>query len=86
MGSTKHGRNTRGPASALTKSNANTNGRPWTVSLQLVPLLRFQSGPIALGMEWLHSKTDWVVDVGLPTQREEERSGNQLIFSALYTF
>jgi hypothetical protein len=38
------------------------------------------------GMEWLHSKTDWVVDVGLPTQREEERSGNQLIFSALYTF
>jgi hypothetical protein len=37
-------------------------------------------------MEWLHSKTDWVVDVGLPTQREEERSGNQLIFSALYTF
>ncbi|MGQ0814857.1 MAG: hypothetical protein ACT4O1_10385 [Gemmatimonadota bacterium] len=57
-----------------------------TESVQYVPMLRFQSGQLAFGLEWLHSKTDWVVDVALPTQREEQRSGNQLIFSAVYTF
>jgi hypothetical protein len=57
-----------------------------TGSVQFVPLLRFQAAPLAFGVEWLHSKTDWVVDVGLPTQREEQRTGNQLVLSALYSF
>jgi hypothetical protein len=64
------------------------NGIPLdrTGSIQFVPLLRYQTGPLALGMEWLHSKTDWLVDINLPTQRAEERTGNQLSFSALYSF
>ena len=50
-----------------------------TSSVQLVPMLRFQAGPLAFGLEWLHSKTDWSTD---PT----ERTGNQIIFSTVFNF
>lgn len=50
-----------------------------TGSMQLVPMLRFQSGQLAFGLEWLHSKTDW-------TAAPQERTGNQIIFSTVYNF
>ncbi|HEY0671687.1 MAG TPA: hypothetical protein VGD27_05445 [Longimicrobiales bacterium] len=50
-----------------------------TGSLQIVPMLRFQAGQLAFGLEWLHSRTDWTA---LPTERE----GNQIIFSSVYNF
>jgi hypothetical protein len=44
-----------------------------------MPMIRFLAGPLAFGLEWLHSKTDW-------TPLPQERTGNQVIFSAVYTF
>jgi hypothetical protein len=50
-----------------------------TNSVQLVPMLRYQTGPLALGLEWLHSRTEW-------SAAPVERTGNQFILSALYAF
>ncbi len=50
-----------------------------TRSVQLVPMLRYQAGQLAFGLEWLHSQTDWVA---LP----RGRNGNQVLFSTLYSF
>lgn len=57
-----------------------------TRSVVFMPLLRYQSGQYALGLEWLHNATDWTVNPGAVTQRLETRAGNQLAFSVLYTF
>jgi hypothetical protein len=48
-------------------------------SVQLVPMLRYQTGPLAFGLEWLHSKTEWF-------EAPVQRTGNQIILSALYAF
>ena len=50
-----------------------------TSSVQFMPMLRFQSGQLAFGLEWLHSRTDWTI-------APVERVGNQIIFSTVYTF
>jgi hypothetical protein len=50
-----------------------------TKSVQLMPMIRYQAGPLAFGLEWLHSQTDW-------TALPQERTGNQVIFSTVYTF
>lgn len=50
-----------------------------TESVQFIPMLRFQAGQLAFGLEWLHSRTDW-------TAAPVERTGNQVIFSTVYTF
>ena len=50
-----------------------------TSSVQFMPMLRYQAGQIAFGLEWLHSRTDWSA---VPL----ERTGNQVIFSTVYTF
>jgi hypothetical protein len=48
-------------------------------SWQFVPMIRYRSGPYALGLEWLHNDTA----VGPGTK---VRSGNQVAFSARYDF
>jgi hypothetical protein len=45
------------------------------------PMLRYKSGPYALGFEWLHSD----VQVG-PTANAKTRSGNQVLLSARLDF
>ena len=50
-----------------------------TRSVQLAPMLRFQAGQLAFGLEWLHSQTDWIA---LP----RGRNGNQVIFSTVFNF
>lgn len=46
-----------------------------------VPMLRYKSGPYALGLEWLHNDTQ----VG-PSANNKIRSGNQVLLSARYDF
>jgi hypothetical protein len=46
-----------------------------------VPMLRYKSGPYALGLEWLHSE----VQVG-PSANNKIRSGNQVLLSARLDF
>ena len=46
-----------------------------------VPMLRYKSGPYALGLEWLHNDTQ----VG-PNANNKTRSGNQVLLSARYDF
>lgn len=46
-----------------------------------VPMLRYRSGPYAVGLEWLHSD----VQVG-PSANNKLRSGNQVLLSARYDF
>jgi hypothetical protein len=48
-------------------------------SVLFVPMVRLQFPQLAFGLEWMHSRTDWAA---APT----ERSGNQVIFSGVYTF
>ncbi len=48
-------------------------------SIQLMPMIRWQANQLAFGLEWLHSRTDWLAE-------PEERKGNQLIFSGVYNF
>ncbi|HEX6309630.1 MAG TPA: hypothetical protein VFZ69_15755 [Longimicrobiales bacterium] len=48
-------------------------------SVQYAPMLRYQLEQLAFGLEWLHSRTNWLAT---PTLRE----GNQIILSAVYTF
>jgi hypothetical protein len=50
-------------------------------SWMFVPMLRYRSGPYALGLEWLHSE----VQVG-PDANNKLRSGNQVLLSARYDF
>jgi hypothetical protein len=45
-------------------------------------MLRYTLGTYALGLEWLHSTTDWLT-VG---REEVERDANQLALSVLYSF
>ena len=52
--------------------------RSWLI----VPMLRWRSGPYALGFEWLHARTSFEV----PAADEEERIGNQLLFSVRLDF
>lgn len=49
-----------------------------------VPMLRYKRGPYALGLEWLHSETDW--RPGALDIFEEERTGNQFSLSVVYSF
>lgn len=60
-------------------TDENGNALERTASVQFLPLLRFQAGQLAFGLEWLHSRTDW-------TAAPRERIGNQVIFSSVYTF
>ncbi len=46
-----------------------------------VPMLRYKSGPYALGLEWLHND----VQVG-PSANDKIRSGNQVLLSARLDF
>jgi hypothetical protein len=46
-----------------------------------VPMLRYKSGPYALGLEWLHNE----VQVG-PSANNKIRSGNQVLLSARLDF
>lgn len=46
-----------------------------------VPMVRYKSGPYALGLEWLHSE----VQVG-PSAVNKTRSGNQVLLSARFDF
>jgi hypothetical protein len=46
-----------------------------------VPMIRYKSGPYALGLEWLHNDTQ----VG-PDANNKTRSGNQALLSARYDF
>jgi hypothetical protein len=46
-----------------------------------VPMIRYRSGPYALGLEWLHND----VQVG-PSANNKTRSGNQVLLSARYDF
>lgn len=46
-----------------------------------VPMIRYKSGPYALGLEWLHND----LQVG-PSANNKTRSGNQALLSARYDF
>jgi len=50
-------------------------------SLLTAPMLRYKSGPYALGLEWLHSD----IQVG-PSANNHTRSGNQVLLSARLDF
>lgn len=50
-----------------------------TRSIQLMPMIRWQANQLAFGLEWLHSRTDWLA-------APEERTGNQIILSGVYNF
>ena len=44
-----------------------------------MPMIRWQANQLAFGLEWLHSRTDWLA-------APEERTGNQIILSGVYNF
>jgi len=72
------------PAAAVTESNGTTTipvaARRFSSAL-FVPMIRYKSGPYALGLEWLHNETQ----IG-PDANNKFRSGNQVLFSARYDF
>jgi hypothetical protein len=51
-------------------------------SLLLVPMVRFKAGPYSLGLELLHSRVDFRNGIG----DIDDRTGNQIIWSARYDF
>ena len=56
--------------------------KSWT----FMPMLRFQGGPYALGLEWNHTNTTVATGTSPTATTTDVLEGNQLLFSVVFNF